>query len=88
VPVEVVDVLALDNTFRPETIEVQCRYRGPCSTNSGRNDHDVIPARATDDWWGVVADDFAPRDEYQSSSPTPGTYPYYCSIHGTTRPWA
>jgi plastocyanin len=78
---ETVDVVALDNTFRPETIEVVAgtaiRWE-----NRGRNDHDVVPADDSLDW-GVGATDFAPGDEYTVLFDTPGEYPYYCSIHGT-----
>jgi len=78
---EIVDVVALDNTFRPEAVEIvagtQIRWE-----NRGRNDHDVIPADETLPW-GVAADGFAPGDEYTLLFDTPGEYPYFCSIHGT-----
>ena len=34
--------------------------------------------------WGVEVEDFQPGDEYRHVFGTPGTYLYYCSIHGTT----
>jgi plastocyanin len=78
---EVVDVVALDNTFRPEEIEVtagtEIRWE-----NRGRNDHDVVPADEALGW-GVDASGFAPGDEYSWLFDTPGEYRYYCSIHGT-----
>ncbi len=78
---ETVDVVALDNTFRPERIEVVAgtaiRWE-----NRGRNDHDVLPADDTFTW-GVDAAGFAPGDEYTLLFDTPGEYPYFCSIHGT-----
>lgn len=78
---ETVDVVALDNTFRPERIEVVAgtaiRWE-----NRGRNDHDVLPADDTLTW-GVDAAGFAPGDEYTLLFDTPGEYPYFCSIHGT-----
>ncbi len=78
---EVVEVVALDNTFRPDSTEVVAgttiRWE-----NRGRNDHDVIPADDSSDW-GVDASRFAPGDEYMLVFDTPGEYPYFCSIHGT-----
>ena len=78
---EVVDVTALDNTFRPEEIEIVAgttiRWE-----NGGRNDHNVLPADDTLEW-GVDVADFAPGDEYEQLFDTPGVYPYYCSLHGT-----
>ena len=78
---EVVDVVALDNTFRPETIEVVAgtaiRWE-----NRGRNDHNVIPTDETASW-GAPTEAFAPGDEYTHLFDTPGEYPYYCTIHAT-----
>jgi plastocyanin len=73
-------VQALDNTFRPEKIEV------PAGTtvvwqNVGRNAHDVAPAR--DDDYGVDKTRFAPGDGYSHRFTEPGTYDYYCTLHGT-----
>jgi plastocyanin len=76
-----VDVIALDNTFRPETIEVTAGTTVRWE-NRGRNDHDVIPVDDTQSW-GVPDERFAPGDEYSAVFDTPGTYPYYCSIHAT-----
>ena len=50
--------------------------------NGGRNDHNVLPVDGDD--WGVEADDFAPGDAYRHRFTEPGTYAYYCSLHGTT----
>ena len=78
---DVVDVVALDNTFRPETIEVVAgtaiRWE-----NRGRNDHNVIPTDETASW-GAPTEAFAPGDEYTHLFDTPGNYPYYCTIHAT-----
>ena len=50
--------------------------------NDGRNEHNVIPVEG--DEWGVEADEFAPGDSYSYRFTEPGTYDYYCSLHGTT----
>ena len=78
---EVVQVRSLDNTFRPEDVEVVAGTE-VWWTNNGRNEHNVLP---TDDTatWGVEVEDFQPGDEYRLVFDTPGVFPYYCSIHGT-----
>jgi len=78
---ELVEVRALDNTFRVETIEVAAGTE-VLWKNGGRNDHDVLPVDDALDW-GVPTDGFTPGDEYSHVFDTPGVYPYYCSIHGT-----
>jgi len=78
---ETVDVLALDNSFRAETIEIVAGTAVHWA-NRGHNDHNVLP---TDDaqQWGVPTQAFVPGDEYTWVFDKPGTYAYYCSIHGT-----
>jgi plastocyanin len=85
-PVELVEgvmleIDSLDNTFRPGEVEIvagtEVRW-----TNTGRNDHNVLPVEGDD--WGAEVDDFAPGDTYAHRFTEPGTYPYYCSLHGTT----
>lgn len=83
---QVIEIRAFDNTFRPDSVEVPLGAE-VVFVNSGRTEHDVIPAdqRPSDELkWGVGADDFAPGDEYRVIFDQPGTYPYYCSIHGTS----
>jgi plastocyanin len=75
------DVDAIDNTFRPETVEVPAGTEVHW-TNRGRNEHNVLPVDG--DEWGVEAEAFAPEDEYTHRFTEPGTYAYYCSLHGTT----
>lgn len=76
----VVAVIALDNSFRPDRIEiavgVEVRWQ-----NLGLNDHDVLSVRGDD--WGVDIDGFAPGSEYAHVFDSPGEYHYFCSIHGT-----
>jgi plastocyanin len=76
-----VAVTSLDNTFRARAIEVRSGTT-VVWTNKGRNEHDVLPAGG--DGWGVEVEDFQPGDVYQHTFDEPGTYHYYCSIHGTT----
>ena len=42
----------------------------------------MLPVEGDD--WGVEADDFTPGDDYSHRFTEPGTYAYYCSLHGTT----
>jgi plastocyanin len=76
-----VEVSAVDNTFRPETIQVAAGTE-VVWTNDGRTAHDIVPADDGEDF-GVADDDFAPGDEYSFRFTEPGTYAYYCSLHGS-----
>ncbi|HEX6417349.1 MAG TPA: plastocyanin/azurin family copper-binding protein [Acidimicrobiales bacterium] len=76
-----VDVQALDNTFRPQNVQVRPGTEVTW-TNVGRNDHDVLPAEG--DAWGVEVEGFSPGDVYSHTFDEPGVYHYYCSIHGTS----
>lgn len=49
--------------------------------NEGRNDHDIVPA--TDAPFKVDTPDFKPKMEYRHTFSEPGTFSYYCTIHGT-----
>lgn len=77
----VVSVRVLDNTFRPERMDVAAGTTIEW-TNGGRNDHDIVPVD-TEGGWGVEPDAFAPQDVYRHRFTEPGTYAYYCSLHGT-----
>jgi plastocyanin len=50
--------------------------------NRGRNQHDVVPSKdgAFDE---VPTDDLQPGHSADVRFDEPGTYPYYCSLHGT-----
>jgi len=78
---EVIEVRALDNTFRVADIEVVAGTE-VLWLNGGRNDHNVFPVDESQDW-GIATEDFTPGDEYSHLFDTPGTYLYYCTIHGT-----
>jgi plastocyanin len=74
------DVEARDNTFDAENIQVAPGTR-VVWTNDGRQDHDIVPV--DDGGWGVEPEGFAPDDVYEHTFDEPGTYRYYCSLHGT-----
>jgi len=74
-------VTVLDNSFRPENIEVAPGTE-VVWTNKGRNEHNVLHVDGDD--WGVEVDDFQPGATYSHTFDEPGVYRYYCSIHGTT----
>jgi plastocyanin len=74
-------VSALDNSFRPENIQVTAGTE-VMWTNKGRNAHNALHVDGDD--WGVEVDDFQPGDVYSHTFDEPGVYRYYCSIHGST----
>lgn len=76
-----VEILALDNVFDPEAARVAAGTE-VTFVNNGRNDHNVIP-EDEDAEWRVEAEDFRPGDEASYTFDEPGTYRFYCSIHGT-----
>jgi plastocyanin len=75
------DVTALDNSFRPENIEVSAGTE-VVWTNKGRNEHNLLHVDGDD--WGVEVEDFQPGASYSHTFDEAGVYRYYCSIHGTT----
>lgn len=85
-PASAVAVSAVDNVFRPEALKVRAGTV-ITFTNDGRNDHDVLPAALPDGARGfrVEASRFRPTDRFTVTLDRPGTYRYYCSIHGTAR---
>jgi plastocyanin len=76
----VVPVIALDNTFRPEVIEINVGDE-VLWENRGMNEHNVLSVNGPE--WGVEVDLFQPGDVYAHVFTEPGEYRYYCSIHGT-----
>jgi plastocyanin len=75
---ETAQVVSIDNTFRPETIEITAGTE-VVWVNRGRNAHDILSYFG----WGVGEDDFQPGDEYRHVFLEPGEFPYYCTLHGT-----
>jgi plastocyanin len=76
----VVTVIALDNSFRPQVVEIEVGDE-VIWENRGQNEHNVLEVDGDD--WGVVVDDFQPGARYSHVFDAPGTYRYFCSIHGT-----
>jgi len=76
----VVPVIALDNSFRPQTLEVHVGDTVSWE-NRGNNDHDVLSVEGGA--WGVQVTGFAPGAVYTHVFTEPGEYSYYCSIHGS-----
>ncbi len=75
----VVTVAAIDNSFRPELIEVGIGDE-VLWENRGFNDHNVLYVDGDD--WGVEVEEFGPGATYAHVFSEPGEYHYYCSIHG------
>ncbi len=77
----IVPVQALDNSFRPEIVEIAVGDE-VLWENRGMNEHDALYVDGDD--WGVVAESFQPGDVYSHVFTEAGEYRYYCSIHGST----
>jgi plastocyanin len=77
----VVDVQALDNSFRPESLTIEVGTE-VVFTNVGRNDHNVLPEPDSIQGWGVGEAEFGPKAEYRHVFDAPGEYAYVCTIHG------
>lgn len=78
-----VDVLAIDNNFKPNALTVEAGTE-VVFVNNGRNDHNVVPPDdLTVSTWGVLDADFAPGSTYAHTFTKPGTYVYVCTIHGS-----
>lgn len=78
---ETVEVVAVDNSFNPKEASVAAGTEVVWD-NRGRNDHNIIPEDPDADW-KVETEDFTPGDTASYVFLEPGTYRYYCSIHGT-----
>jgi len=77
-----VTVDAVDNDFDDPFILVS-KGTKITWTNVGRNDHSVTPVQEGE-FTGVSTTQFNPGQSHSVTFTTPGDYPYYCSIHGTT----
>jgi plastocyanin len=76
-----VEITAIDNSFQPEAGRVAAGTE-VTFVNAGRNDHNVVPEDEGAEW-AVDTADFGPGDEASYTFDEPGTYRYFCSIHGT-----
>jgi plastocyanin len=76
----VVPVIALDNSFRPEVIEISVGDE-VLWENRGLNEHNALFVVGDD--WGVEVEQFQPGDVYALVFTEPGEYDYFCSIHGS-----
>jgi plastocyanin len=77
-----VEVNVIDNTFDAENVQVAPGTR-VVWTNNGRQDHDIVPSE--ENGWGVDPADFQPDAVYEHTFDEPGTYRYYCTLHGTAQ---
>lgn len=77
---EVVTVDAVDNSFKPESVTIEAGTEVVWD-NRGRNEHNIIPEDESAPW-KVEADAFQPGQTARYTFTEPGTYAYYCSIHG------
>ena len=77
----VVPVIALDNSFRPDVVEISVGDE-VLWENRGLNEHNVLYVEGDD--WGIEVADFQPGDVYSHVFTEPGEFRYYCSIHGST----
>lgn len=78
-------VSAIDNNFLPQTVTITAGTK-LVFTNGGRNTHNIVPAddpKATS--WGVLDAGFQPKSVYARVFDRPGTYVYYCTIHGSPK---
>ncbi len=75
-----VAVAAQDNNFVPQEVTVT-EGSEITWTNDGRNQHNIVAVGDTP--FSVETDRFEPGQTYSWTASKPGTYRYYCSIHGT-----
>ena len=78
-----VKVDAVDNVFKPKYITVTA---GTVVTfkNDGRNEHNLIPANEGA-FESVLQEDFQPKTTVDITFAKVGDFPYYCSLHGTSK---
>jgi len=76
-----VTISVRDNTFVPEIVTVTLGSKIVWH-NDGRNEHNIVAVGDTP--FRVDTSYFGPKATYEYTPKTPGTYPYYCSIHGTS----
>jgi plastocyanin len=75
-----VTITAEDNNFVPPQATVT-EGSEVTFTNDGRNQHNVVGVADTP--FSVQTSSFEPGESFTWKATAPGTYRYYCSIHGT-----
>lgn len=79
-----VAIASVDNSFEPQTVSVVVG-QSVTWTNTGRNRHDIHMKKGPTDF-GVDQDSFVPlTGVYTYAFSKPGSFVYYCSIHGTAK---
>ena len=78
------EVAMLDNTFRPDTIEVVAGTE-MVFKNEGRSPHNVIANDGSFDSRDTIGGNHESGDSWTVTIAEPGTYPYYCSLHAVQR---
>ena len=79
-----VAVASADNSFEPQIVSVVVG-QSVIWTNTGRNRHDVKVKKVPTDF-GIDQDSFVPlTGTYTYAFSKPGSFVYYCSIHGTAK---
>ena len=79
-----VAIASTDNSFEPQTVSVVVG-QSVTWTNTGRNRHDVKVKKVPTDF-GIDQDSFIPlTGVYTYAFSKPGSFVYYCSIHGTAK---
>lgn len=90
-----VEVQVLDNSYRPIDLVIEAGTE-VSFVNKGRNEHNILPDAVANDAeleellatdasatsWGVASTDLPPGATFTHVFLEPGTYAYYCSIHG------
>jgi plastocyanin len=77
-----VDVEAVDNSFSERYIEISAGTQ-VAFANAGRNPHNVVPVNP--DFDGIPVESFQPGSRNLVTFSKPGTYAYYCSLHGSAK---
>ncbi len=77
-----VTVEAVDNNFDPQYVTVS-KGTTITFTNVGRNPHNVVPVEQGA-FTPIPTEKFAPGASGTVTLSTPGTYAYYCTLHGSS----
>jgi len=77
-----VAVSSVDNNFRPQNITVTLGSK-VVWTNDGRAEHNIVPSGSTP--FAVDKKAFLPGSSFTWEATELGTFPYFCSIHGTAK---